>query len=780
MRERPPWHFLPALALTLAAALASLILSTAWIGQPFPGFLIYTDGRVDGQQFLKADDVSPLFRIGDWITACDGLPMPDGRAVYRYAASRPVGTVVRYRIVRDFDRSPPAVVTRELPTRRFRLDEWWAFPVIMWLDGVAHILLGAFVLVKRPGDRGALAHWFFCLTLGLFLISSPEAILGQHVSRLTMATAEVMIGVTGLGLAMRIPRPWPVLTERPRLAAWQAGIGTLVAGFLLLMMGLTGGAHWDFAVLLYAAVGALTIPASALWARSSASSEPRQRRSATVILWGTALAFLPSTALACVQSLLHVTVPHQELGLFSLLLAPASIAVAIIRHQLFDIQQVVRRTTLYAVLLTCLGVVYAAVTAAGVALFDRLPLAGLATDMAGLGGAFAVSLLFRPLHDRLRRRIDRIFLGHRADDLQVLGDVGRIVPGSQGEVGRSLLDVIERALQPGWAAIVADGTVLAASGDGPDPAGLRPDDRAQADIGPLGDLLPTADDQALYVRLPSRAGSAAWLCLGVKRNEMPYTREEKDLLRAMAVQGGVALESAFVRSRHGDLLVQEGIARSLAEERRQVLRQVLHDLRTDLMNIALSADLARRRPGAVRPLAAIRESIGRIERFLEEKTPGSPTGEACTPVAPALQRVARILGDQLRQKDQVLSLSLPDERWHVGLTAVELDQVLTNLVGNAGKFAPAQTTIRVSVRRDGDRLVLAVADEGPGIPPHLLDHLGSGKRADPALPGWGFGLQNVRDLAAKAGGELTWRNESHGAVVTVVLPAVTATQPITG
>jgi len=57
------------------------------------------------------------------------------------------------------------------------------------------------------------------------------------------------------------------------------------------------------------------------------------------------------------------------------------------------------------------------------------------------------------------------------------------------------------------------------------------------------------------------------------------------------------------------------------------------------------------------------------------------------------------------------------------LDASKIDQVLNNLLSNAIKFSPAHTTIRVRVTRADENALLAVQDEGPGIPPNELDKL---------------------------------------------------------
>lgn len=115
------------------------------------------------------------------------------------------------------------------------------------------------------------------------------------------------------------------------------------------------------------------------------------------------------------------------------------------------------------------------------------------------------------------------------------------------------------------------------------------------------------------------------------------------------------------------------------------------------------------------------------------------------------------------------------ERLEIRADRVRLIQVVSNLLSNAGKFAPKGGNVWVSVGLAGDKVELRVADDGPGIPDDLLPVLfepftqsaGSRKRGG----GLGLGLSIVRGLVQLHGGEV--RAESRpggGACICVVVP----------
>jgi CheY-like chemotaxis protein len=85
--------------------------------------------------------------------------------------------------------------------------------------------------------------------------------------------------------------------------------------------------------------------------------------------------------------------------------------------------------------------------------------------------------------------------------------------------------------------------------------------------------------------------------------------------------------------------------------------------------------------------------------------------------------------------------------------AIDLAQVLTNLLLNALAFAPRETEITLDVSSDGTHVTMVVADHGPGVAP---EHRASIFRGESRRPGGtGIGLRRSRDLARAFGGDVT-------------------------
>jgi two-component system sensor histidine kinase CreC len=159
-------------------------------------------------------------------------------------------------------------------------------------------------------------------------------------------------------------------------------------------------------------------------------------------------------------------------------------------------------------------------------------------------------------------------------------------------------------------------------------------------------------------------------------------------------------------------------------------------------------------------LAAVeyRQSLDRLE-----------TVDLAAVLAKAVQDLApRLEQRQLQVELDAQPASLPGNAFLLG-------QALTNLLENALEFSPPGGVIEASLRRDGERLHVAIADHGPGVPDFALgrvfERFYSLPRPDGARSS-GIGLSFVREVAALHGGEVRLRNrEDGGALAELDLPA---------
>jgi two-component system sensor histidine kinase CiaH len=125
----------------------------------------------------------------------------------------------------------------------------------------------------------------------------------------------------------------------------------------------------------------------------------------------------------------------------------------------------------------------------------------------------------------------------------------------------------------------------------------------------------------------------------------------------------------------------------------------------------------------------------------------------------------------LAGKNQHLELELPVGPVPFQGDRGKLEEVLTNLLGNAYKFAPNESTIRIRLAVEGEEAVVTVSDNGPGIArehlPHLFDrfyHVAQNHCS-------GLGLFIAKWIVEAHGGTISVQSEvGKGTSFTVRLP----------
>ena len=229
----------------------------------------------------------------------------------------------------------------------------------------------------------------------------------------------------------------------------------------------------------------------------------------------------------------------------------------------------------------------------------------------------------------------------------------------------------------------------------------------------------------------------------------------------------------------------------LAEDRRkdEFLAMLGHELRNPLAAVQMGLEAlgryAARDASEARTMAVLHRQTALLTHLVDDLldvsrvTRGRITidkqpldlGELVRSVASTVR--ARVL----EPRQQTLHVVVPDAPVRVAGDAARLEQVLTNLLDNASKYADPGTPIEVSVSIVGDRVKLEVIDRGIGIAAEMLsavfDLFAQAKVSlARSRGGLGIGLTLVRSLVELHGGEITADSAGlgKGTTMTVHLP----------
>ena len=322
--------------------------------------------------------------------------------------------------------------------------------------------------------------------------------------------------------------------------------------------------------------------------------------------------------------------------------------------------------------------------------------------------------------------------------------------------------------QPGW--IKVRETQISGSRGG------RDTPRGQASLRQARD-----DEPHMVFRVPITIGSETLGSLwAIRHRDDPFPgRSHTRLLAAAADQIGQAVER--------DRLAAEATAVEVARQgdalKSALLDSVSHDLRTPLAVIRaaagnlMDADVALT-PEQIRASASsIDLEAQRLSRLVRNMLDlGRIEGGALHPsleaydladlVDPVVERLAATIAPS------EVEVAIPGDLPAVSVDAIFVDQIITNLLENAARYA-AGRTIRISAMAGGEHVWLTVEDAGPGVPASALPHLFErfyrvparrGARAD---GGSGIGLAVVRGLTLAMGGSVEARASSLGGLAVV-------------
>jgi signal transduction histidine kinase len=248
----------------------------------------------------------------------------------------------------------------------------------------------------------------------------------------------------------------------------------------------------------------------------------------------------------------------------------------------------------------------------------------------------------------------------------------------------------------------------------------------------------------------------------------------------------IALYSLF--KRHGRLREQllqrsTALARAQGHNNLQVaVTAIAHDMKNLLMALDLSQRelQAQRRHEGDGESEALGDAMGAVQRLremaLELMRRGQRTDEAAQVEVVALSqtvlqtvRMVRLFAPQHRCVIDVDT----DAACLVRADPHSLEHIFLNLILNAIDATSREGHIEIDVRA-GDPVVVAVTDDGPGVPAHLRDRIFEPFFTTKGPEGTGLGLAVVKEVTQRLGGSVTVRDaRPSGTVFEVRLPAAT-------
>lgn len=239
-------------------------------------------------------------------------------------------------------------------------------------------------------------------------------------------------------------------------------------------------------------------------------------------------------------------------------------------------------------------------------------------------------------------------------------------------------------------------------------------------------------------------------------------------------------------------IVGREVASRLAEQRAsQILSQtrelrdysqrfafVLHDIKNvsgQLSMLLANAEVHADNPEFQRDmLATVRASVGKITRLLTRlQAERQERGHALTT---PWERLTAIVETARTTREAEIELTGDSGADGLAIDPEAFDAVATHLLNNALEASPADTPVRIELRREGMSMIMDIADDGPGMTPEFVrDELFrpfSTTKGD----GHGIGGYQARELLREAGGDLLVISKpGSGTTMRMLLPLIRVT-----
>src|SRR5688500_4114012 len=284
----------------------------------------------------------------------------------------------------------------------------------------------------------------------------------------------------------------------------------------------------------------------------------------------------------------------------------------------------------------------------------------------------------------------------------------------------------------------------------------------------------------LGVPIVGRRGPFGNLYLTEKIGQREFTDDDERVARLLAAQTAAAVENARLHEESARLLEE---VQQLHRSRERFFAMVNHELRNALAATYGWAEmLVRRKDPDTVPRAAFevlesaeqavslindlldlsRLDEDRLRPVIREVDPASVTRRAMGRVTPAAA-----------PKAVTLELEVAPELRTCQTDASRLEQILVNLLANAIRHTPEETTVRVRLQDRDGRVAFHVLDAGPGVAEGELEYVFDiyVTKAGEESHGAGLGLPLSRRLARLLGGELRALPKREGGGFLLELPA---------
>jgi class 3 adenylate cyclase len=581
--------------LLLATSVICTVAAFTWIDKPFAGFLVNQRMVLGNYGGYGWTGTQAGIRYPDKIKKADDRPVSSMRDLEEVITATRIGDPIRYTVQRGRE-----LIEVRIPTMRFTALDLVETFGITFLAGILYLVIGVIVFVLKPDTGVSWAFFAVCFFLSAYAITSFD-LQSSHLGFVRLyLIARAFIPATVLHLSLIFPEPLRLTERHPSIQLLPYLLGAILVVPMEILYPRDGFLPFYQAATVYMVISAVALVASTLRVYFQRASVLARQR-AKVVLFGAALAF-PIPAILSLGALvghsLGMTLQTNFMAI-PVVVFPAAIAYAIVKHNLFDVDVFIKRTVGYGLMTVIVGTGYFAVHVT-MRKFVLDPLFGAqAENVYPIIFALLVVFFFNPVNHRVQEGVDRLFfrkqydfkatVGALSDALTSVVDLNEIIGKVIGTVrkemfvdsaGIVLLDDRKKACQ---AIFIGDGPVnapeqkkdLCVAYDDPLLALLAREKKliTKYDLAEDPQYEPVREScgqrfaeigASLALPLFYRDEFTGVLALGTKKSGHFYTREDIDLLKTVSSMTSTAIEQ--VREKGEKQMVMQLFSKHVSPE----------------------------------------------------------------------------------------------------------------------------------------------------------------------------------------------------------------------
>jgi signal transduction histidine kinase len=528
------------------------------------------------------------------------------------------------------------------------------------------------------------------------------------------------------------------------------------------------------------------------------------------ILWGGVVGLSPFLLFIIVPQILFSRdwIPEEFAAVF-LLATPFSFAVSFVKYRLLDVEVMINRSIVYALLTLFIGLIYALMVILGISVIGGEII--FTEYLVVLLVTLLIAWLLNPLRHRLQRIIDETLFPARVNFRRIVTHLTTTLRTalSADELANAVVQGCIRAVPVSSIAFytLEDDTLKCRCSHGlirkiqtdVSSVPLKRIDSGNLFVVSTAPHTPEGEIDFMHADWLQKIGFVQCIPLlsetkslhGIiaaspRSDSRRFTTEEIDLLKTIAAQASEVLERLLLQKK----VILEQEERQKIEELNRLksyfVATVSHELRTPLTSICMFAETLQH--GNIRNEKQRREYVkiidqetqrlsrlidnvldfSRVERGIKEYS------MAPTDVRQVIKRAAATMKYQFEKQGVQLRVSASKAFPKINADGDALEEAVINLLSNAVKYSGRKKKVRLKALYGRNELVIRVTDRGRGIPkkdiPQIFNPYYRVKEAN-RIKGMGLGLSLVKHIVEAHNGTIEVRSElGKGSRFTIHLP----------